>query len=159
MSRAPKSGDRGTGPQRHRRRLAFNPDNRRPAKRHAGPADGAGALRFGPAVRAVLDQRWRRVLAVPGFDQIRRRHRADVADLLVDLGAVDGDVVRCGDAEAHLVALATEDRDGDVVADMQGFAVTAGKYQHMLGPVVDRAYFGGHWRIAGQSGSKAIKSI
>lgn len=101
MGQAPKSGDRSAGPQRHRRRLAFDPDNRRAAKRHAGPADGAGALWFGPPVRPVLDQRWRRVLSVPGFDQFRRRHRSDVADLLVDLGAVNGDVVRGGDAEAN----------------------------------------------------------
>lgn len=149
MGQAPKSGDRGAGPQRHRRRLPFDPDNRRPAKRHAGPADGAGALRFGPSVRAVLDQRWRRVLAVPGLDQFRRRHRSDVADLLVDLGAVDGDVVRGGDAEAHLVALAAEDRDGDVVADMQGFAGAAGQDQHGVTPFggfrEQPIYLGSQW--------------
>lgn len=149
MGQAPKSGDRGAGSQRHRRRLAFDPDNRRSAKRYAGPADGAGALRFGPAVRPVFDQRGRRVLSVPGLDQLRRRHRSDVADLLVDLGAVNGDVVRGGDAEAHLVALAAEDRDGDVVADMQGFAGAAGQDQHGVTPFggfrEQPIYLGSQW--------------
>lgn len=87
--------------------------------------------------------------AVPGLDQFRRRHRSDVADLLVDLGAVDGDVVRRGDAEAHLVALAAEDRDGDVVADMQGFAGAAGQDQHGVTPFEgfreQPIYLGSQW--------------
>ncbi|KEA13306.1 hypothetical protein Y905_28245 [Pseudomonas aeruginosa C2159M] len=89
------------------------------------------------------------MLSVPGFDQLRRRHRSDVADLLVDLGAVDGDVVRRGDAEAHLVALAAEDRDGDVVADMQGFAGAAGQDQHGVTPFEgfreQPIYLGSQW--------------
>lgn len=102
-----------------------------------------------PPVRPVLDQRWRWVLSVPGLDQLRRRHRSDVADLLVDLGAVNGDVVRGGDAEAHLVALAAQDRDGDVVADMQGLAGSAGQDQHGVTPFEgfreQPIYLGSQW--------------
>src|SRR5688500_688204 len=55
-------------------------------------------------------------------------------DALVDLLAVDGDILGCADAYAHLVALDAEHRDGDLVPDHQGFAYSAGQNQHVTSP-------------------------
>src|SRR5690606_5472701 len=53
------------------------------------------------------------------------------ADALVDLFAVDGNVLGRGDADTHLVALYPDYRDGDRIADHQGLADAAGQNHHL----------------------------
>jgi hypothetical protein len=59
---------------------------------------------------------------------------ADVFTLFagVNLAAVDDDGARGSDAQADLLTLDLEHRDGDVGADLKGFCRTAGEDQHTL---------------------------
>jgi hypothetical protein len=59
----------------------------------------------------------------------------DVRDLLglyplVDLFAVHGYVLRCGETEAQLVSPDGEHSDGDVIADLHGLSRTPCQNQH-----------------------------
>ena len=51
-------------------------------------------------------------------------------DTLVDLFAVNGNLFRRVDANANLIALHTQDGNGNVIANHQGFTNTTGKNQH-----------------------------
>jgi hypothetical protein len=50
----------------------------------------------------------------------------------VDLCAVHADGARGSNAEAHLVAVDAEHRDGNVGADLKGFCRAAGEDQHRI---------------------------
>jgi hypothetical protein len=58
-----------------------------------------------------------------------------LVDALVDFFPMYRDVLRCGDAYAHLVSLNGENRDCDVVADHNRFAYAARQIQHVLAPI------------------------
>jgi hypothetical protein len=51
-------------------------------------------------------------------------------DTLVDFFAVNGDIFRCADADAHLVGLHANDGHGDIVADHKRLANPSCQYQH-----------------------------
>ena len=49
---------------------------------------------------------------------------------LVDFSAMNGDVLRCADAEAHLVGFHTNNGHGDLVADRKSVANPSCQFQH-----------------------------
>src|ERR1700754_3462829 len=68
-----------------------------------------------------------------------------VLDALVNLLAVYRDILRSIDANAHLIALHTENGDGHLVADHQGFTDPAGQNQHD-----SYSIYSGHWPATGR---------
>src|SRR5690606_20563277 len=74
----------------------------------------------------------RRGKSIPvGFGLARGFGLVAATDALVELFAMDGNVLRRGNADTHLVALYPENRDGDRIADHQGLADAAGQNQHL----------------------------
>ena len=51
-------------------------------------------------------------------------------DALVDFFAMNGDIFRCADADAHLVGLHGNDSHGDFVADHKSVANPSSQFQH-----------------------------
>lgn len=58
-------------------------------------------------------------------------------DSFIDLFPVYRDIPRGVDTEAHLSTLHVENRDIDVVANLEGFADPAGQYEHRCGSLWD----------------------
>ena len=52
-------------------------------------------------------------------------------DALVDLLAMDRDLLGGVHADTHLVSLDPQDGDGDIVTDYQGFSYTSCQYEHL----------------------------
>src|SRR6185312_1354735 len=81
---------------------------------------------------------------VPGFVGLggcgTRPRLMLLLDALVNLFAMHRDILGCGDADAHLVALHAQHRDGYLVADHQGFPNAAGQNQHDGTPFVGTGY-------------------
>jgi len=63
-------------------------------------------------------------------------------DALVDLFAVNCNILRGVDPDAHLVALYAQYRDRDLVADHHGFANSPRQYQHVRAPIYIGNYSG-----------------
>jgi hypothetical protein len=53
-----------------------------------------------------------------------------MSNALVDFFAMNGDVLRCIDADAYLVTPHADDRHGDVVADHHRLTHLSSQYQH-----------------------------
>jgi hypothetical protein len=51
-------------------------------------------------------------------------------DTLVDFFAMNGDIFRCADADAHLVGLDAKNGHGDLVADHESLANSSSQFQH-----------------------------
>ena len=51
-------------------------------------------------------------------------------DTLVDFFAINGDMLRCADADAHLVDLDAKNGHGDLVADHESLANSSCQFQH-----------------------------
>src|SRR5882757_1069487 len=60
----------------------------------------------------------------------QRRWMLRTLDALVDFFAMNGDIFRCADADAHMVALHSNDGHGDIVADHKSLANPSCQYQH-----------------------------
>jgi hypothetical protein len=60
----------------------------------------------------------------------QRRWMLLTLDTLVDFFAMNGDIFRCADANAHLVGLHANDGHGDIVADHKSLANPSCQYQH-----------------------------
>jgi hypothetical protein len=53
-------------------------------------------------------------------------------DTLEDLFPMDGNVLRCIDANSHLIALHPKDGDGDIVTDHHGLTHPSRQYEHLF---------------------------
>jgi hypothetical protein len=60
----------------------------------------------------------------------QRRWMLLTLDTLVDFFAMNGDIFRCADADAHLVGLHVNDGHGDIVADHKSLANASCQFQH-----------------------------
>jgi integrase len=101
---------------RSRRVLEITPGLAGELRRHSDDARSSAGLGAGAQPLAVLGA---------------RALRAVLLDREIDLGAMHGDVARRGDAQAHLVAVAPQDRNLDVVADHDALLRLACENEHV----------------------------